>query len=94
MAKKEQNKTIATDKTTPTSGEGFIFTKVNFQLLIVSIITIVIGYALMAGGKSDDPNKFNEEIFNIQRITLTPIVVLLRYAIGVYAILKKSKEAE
>jgi len=94
MAKKELNKTVATDKTTTPSREGFVFAKVNFQLLIASVITIVIGYALMAGGKSDDPNKFSEEIFNFQRITLAPIVVLAGYAIGIYAILKKSKDAE
>jgi hypothetical protein len=94
MAKKEPIKTVATDKTTTPSREGFVFAKVNFQLLIASVITIVIGYALMAGGKSDDPNKFSEEIFNFQRITLAPIVVLAGYAIGIYAILKKSKDAE
>ena len=94
MAKKEVNKTINTEKTSTTSGEGFVFSKVNFQLLIISVITIVIGYALMAGGKSDDPNKFSEEIFNFQRITLAPIIVLAGYAIGIYAILKKSKDTE
>ncbi len=94
MAKKELNKTIAADKTTAPSSEGFVFAKVNFQLLIASVVTIVIGYALMAGGKSDDPNKFSEEIFNFQRITLAPIVVLAGYAIGIYAILKKSKDTE
>jgi hypothetical protein len=94
MAKKEVNKTISTEKTSATPSEGFVFSKVNFQLLIISVITIVIGYALMAGGKSDDPNKFSEEIFNFQRITLAPIVVLAGYAIGIYAILKKSKDTE
>jgi hypothetical protein len=94
MAKKEPNKTVATDKMTAPSREGFVFAKVNFQLLIASVITIVIGYALMAGGKSNDPNKFSEEIFNFQRITLAPIIVLAGYAIGIYAILKKSKDAE
>jgi len=94
MAKKEVNKTIGTEKTSATPSEGFVFSKVNFQLLIISVITIVIGYALMAGGKSDDPNKFSEEIFNFQRITLAPIIVLAGYAIGIYAILKKSKDTE
>jgi hypothetical protein len=94
MAKKEVNKTINTEKTSGTPSEGFVFSKVNFQLLIISVITIVIGYALMAGGKSDDPNKFSEEIFNFQRITLAPIIVLAGYAIGIYAILKKSKDTE
>ena len=94
MAKKETNKTISTEKTNVTSKEGFVFSKINFQLLIASLVIIVIGYVLMAGGKSEDPNKFSEEIFNFQRITLAPIVVLAGYALGIYTILKKSDSAE
>ena len=33
MAKKEVNKTISTEKTSATPSEGFVFSKVNFQLL-------------------------------------------------------------
>lgn len=92
--KKEEKKTSIADKINPPKNEGFVFEKINFQLLIVSVITIVIGYALMAGGKSDDPNKFSEDIFNFQRITLAPIIVLTGYALGIYSILKKSDNAE
>jgi hypothetical protein len=48
----------------------------------------------MAGGKSDDPNRFSEDIFNFQRITLAPIIILVGYALGIYSILKKTKETE
>ncbi|MFM7015845.1 MAG: DUF3098 domain-containing protein [Bacteroidota bacterium] len=94
MAKKEVKSTTTTEKTGPVSREGFVFSKINFQLFIISVVTIVIGYALMAGGKSDDPNKFSEGLFNFQRITLAPIIVLAGYALGIYSILKKSDRAE
>ena len=43
----------------------------------------------MAGGGSDDPNVFNEDIYGFRRITLAPIVVLAGFAFEVYAIMKK-----
>ena len=61
------------------------------MLMIIGIVLIIVGYMLMAGGKSEDPNVFNgDEIFSFRRITLAPIVVLLGYAIEVYAIVKKA----
>jgi len=87
MSKKEINKNTTTEKT---PSEGFVFSKVNFQLFIASVVTIIIGYALMAGGKSNDPNVFSEGLFNFQRITLAPIIVLAGYCLGIYSILKKS----
>ena len=47
----------------------------------------------MAGGGSDDPNVFNEKIYNFQRIRLAPTLVLLGFAIEVYAILYKDKKS-
>jgi len=61
------------------------------MLMIIGVVLIIVGYMLMAGGKSEDPNVFNgDEIFSFRRITLAPIVVLLGYAIEVYAIVKKA----
>jgi len=46
---------------------------------------------LMMGGGSEDPNKFNPEIFSTRRITVAPIVVLIGFAIEVFAIMYKPK---
>jgi hypothetical protein len=51
----------------------------------------MIGFLLMMGGKSDDPNVFNPEIFNFRRITLAPIVVLFGFVFEIWAIMKKPK---
>ena len=67
--------------------EDFIFEKKNFQVMLVGIIFIVVGFVLMSGGGSDDPNVFNPEIYNFRRIRLAPTLVLIGFAIQVYAIL-------
>ena len=67
--------------------EDFIFEKKNFQVMLVGIVFIVVGFVLMSGGGSDDPNVFNPEIYNFRRIRLAPTLVLIGFAIQVYAIL-------
>ena len=71
---------------------GFAFTKENYRILIVGIVIIVIGYMLMVGGGSANPNEFHaDEIFSFRRITLSPIVILAGFVVVLYAIMKKSK---
>ena len=48
----------------------------------------------MIGGKSENPNEFNEAVFSFRRITLAPIIVLLGFIFEIYAIMKKPKETE
>jgi len=69
---------------------AFAFGRENYIILFISIGLLLIGYFLMAGGKSEDPNVFNEEVFSFRRITLAPIVVMVGYALGIYAIVKKA----
>lgn len=76
MAKQKQKK----------EGE-FLFEKRNYMIMVAGIVVIMIGFALMAGGGSDDPNVFNEEIYNFRRIRLAPTLVLIGLAIEVYAIM-------
>ena len=65
----------------------FLFGKKNYLIMIAGAAVILIGFALMLGGGSDDPAVFNEEIYNFQRIRLAPTVVLIGLAIEVYAIM-------
>lgn len=73
--RKEQNKEI------------FIFEKRNYQIMFIGLAFIVVGFILMSGGGSDDPNVFNPEIFSWRRIRLAPTLVLIGFAIQIYAIL-------
>jgi len=65
----------------------FLFGKKNYLIMIVGVAVILIGFALMMGGGSDDPNIFNEEIYNFRRIRLAPTLVLIGLAIEIYAIM-------
>ena len=75
-----------------TGNENFALTKENYILLVIGFAIIVLGFILMIGGKSEDPNVFNEEeIFSFRRITLAPIVVLAGFIFEIWAIMKKPK---
>ena len=70
----------------------FVFTRKNYILLIAGISLICIGLLLMIGGGSDNPNVFSKKIFDFQRITLAPILIVSGFIIEIFAILYKSKE--
>jgi len=67
-----------------------VFGKTNYMFLIGGAVTLLIGFILMSGGGSSDPNVFNPEIFSAQRISVAPIVVLVGFAIVMVGIFKKN----
>ena len=71
---------------------NFTFGKRNYQLLIAGVIVMAIGFILMSGGGSEDPNVFSDAIFNTQRLTIAPILILTGLVIEIFAILHKPKE--
>lgn len=70
----------------------FAFDKKNYKLLLIGLGFIIIGFLLMIGGGSDDPNVFSDRIFSFRRMTLAPILILIGYVIEIFAIMKKPKE--
>jgi membrane-bound ClpP family serine protease len=71
----------------------FALGRENYILLLIGFAIIVFGFLLMIGGKAENPNEFNEEVFSFRRITLAPIIVLFGFVFEIYAIMKKPKEA-
>ncbi len=69
----------------------FALEKSNYILMGIGLAIIILGFILMAGGKSNDPKVFNESMFNFQRITLAPMLVFGGFVFEIYAILKKPK---
>ncbi len=67
--------------------KSFVFGRKNYQFLFIGIGFMALGFILMAGGKSTDPNLFNPEIYNFRRIRLAPTLVLIGLGIQAYAIL-------
>ena len=73
--------------------QSFLFDKENYTWMLGGVGLILLGFFLMAGGKSPNPHEFNyAEIYSFRRITIAPIVLLLGFAVQVYAIMKKPKE--
>jgi hypothetical protein len=70
----------------------FVFKKKNYIILIGGLVLILLGITLMIGGGSEDPTQFSEEIFNFQRLTLAPILIISGFVMGVFAIMYKSKK--
>ena len=71
--------------------EEMVFSWVNYKFMLLGVLLLVVGFVLMAGGGSDDPNVFNEAIFSWRRIVLAPIVVLSGFGVVGYSIFKKPK---
>jgi hypothetical protein len=70
----------------------FLFEKINYKILLIGIGVIALGFILMSGGGSDDPNVFNDSVFDFRRIRLAPTTVLIGFGITIYAILKNPKK--
>jgi len=85
MSNLKKNKTSFTD----------LFDKSNYMWMGIGLLVVIIGFLLMAGGKSEDPNVFlSEELYSFRRITLAPILVLAGFVIEIYAIFKRPKTQE
>lgn len=70
-----------------------LFGKSNFLWMGIGLVIILIGFLLMSGGKSQNPNIFAEnEVYSFRRITLAPILIILGFVVEVYAIMKKSND--
>ena len=69
---------------------GSVFTRQNYLWMMAGLVVIIIGFILMAGGGSDDPNVFKaDEIYSFRRITLAPILVIAGFCIEIAAIFRK-----
>lgn len=91
QTKAKQTIVTAPGKQTPTT--PFIFDTTNYIVMAAGVVVILIGFMLMSGGATTDPNIFpKEELYSFRRITLAPIVVMLGFAIEIYAILRRPKD--
>lgn len=71
----------------------FIFKKKNYKFMFIGLAFIALGFILMAGGGSDDPNVFNPDIFSWRRIRLAPALILIGFGFQIYAILVNPKDS-
>jgi hypothetical protein len=73
----------------PVKHDGtYMFDKKNYMFMGIGLALIALGFILMAGGKSADPNVFDyDEIYSFRRITLAPILIVAGYIVEIYAIM-------
>ena len=71
--------------------QNFVFSKKNYIWMFLGLAFIALGFILMAGGGSDDPNVFSDAVFSVQRIRVAPTLILIGFGIQIYAILLKPK---
>lgn len=68
------------------------FSRLNFIIMASSALLIVLGFLLMTGGGSSDPNVFSPDIFSSTRIVVGPLMAFLGFvgiAIGIIVKPKK-----
>ena len=55
---------------------------------------MAVGFVLMAGGKSPDPNVFDKtKVYSATRITIAPIIILAGFIIEILAIFRQPKNS-
>lgn len=75
MAEKQQT------SAKPEQKVEMVFNKKNYQLLLISMAIVTLGFILMIGKEGD--------IYDTRRTLIAPMTVLFGFAFGIYAILKK-----
>ena len=69
-----------------------LFTKDNLIWMLIGGVVMAIGFVLLSGGKSTDPNVFDtKQVYSTTRITIAPILIMAGLMIEIFAIFKKSK---
>lgn len=67
------------------------FGKINYILMIVGVLLLAVGYVLLSGGGSSDPNVFNDAMFDSRRLVWAPIFIVLGFVVEIVAIMYKKK---
>ena len=84
ITKKETVEKIEDQKVMP-------FGKQNYIIVLIGLALLALGFILMLGGGSNDPDVFNEQMFNFRRITLSTILILAGFVVEIVAIFWKKK---
>jgi uncharacterized membrane protein len=76
------------------AGMGTLFEKTNLRWMLIGVIVMAVGFVLMAGGKSSDPNVFDtKQVYSTTRITIAPIIILAGLVIEIIALFRQPKNS-
>jgi Protein of unknown function (DUF3098) len=83
---------MSNDKKQQPKQDNVLFGKENFIWMLGGLIIMALGFFLMAGGKSSDPNVFNDsEVYSPIRITVAPLLIIAGLVVEIFAIMRKPK---
>ncbi|HKK88132.1 MAG TPA: DUF3098 domain-containing protein [Saprospiraceae bacterium] len=87
---KNQKRTSSRKQKAPKVKNELIFGRVNYLWMLGGAILIVIGLALMTGGKMPSPEVWDDQlIYSFRRTVLAPIVILAGFVVEIFAVFKK-----
>ena len=66
----------------------------NVLLIGIGLLVMVLGFVLMLGGGSSDPNVFNPAMFNARRIVVAPVVICIGIGVIIWGIMRKPRNEE
>lgn len=72
----------------------FAFDKRNYILMGIGLVLLLVGYILLSGGGSQDPNVFNYAMFDARRLVVAPILITAGLVVEIVAIMLKPKNKE
>lgn len=72
--------------------DKFALPKKNIVLILIGLGILILGYAILSGGGSDNPDVFNYEMFNFRRLVIAPIVIVAGFVFVGYAIMKRTRK--
>ncbi len=61
----------------------FLFNKMNYILLIVSVLLLAFAAVIMSG---------KDDIYSTVKITIAPIIAMIGFVVGIVAVMYRSKE--
>ena len=90
----KQQKTTSTAKKKTTEGIGSLFGRDNYMWMLIGLGVMLLGWGLMAGGASKDPNVFDpNQVYSTTRITIAPIVIIAGLIIEIIALFRNPKKS-
>ncbi|MCL2246693.1 MAG: DUF3098 domain-containing protein [Lentimicrobiaceae bacterium] len=69
-----------------------LFRNINYILIGVGVLFLALGFILLSGGGSDDPEVFSSDIFDTRRLVVAPILMLFGLIIEIVAIMYRAKK--
>ena len=71
--------------------QEFLFGKTNYQLMLIGVAIITLGFILMSGGGNENIAVFNADVFSFTKIRVAPTVVLIGFGVVIFSIFNKKK---